>query len=94
MLSQNEIIRRFMANYDVLNIPRIDYAIIQQWFSNNNEQPFYNDYSSEKQISDMIVSQKIMYHLKEFFLLSTKGKKTKKILLRLGKFTRKLRTSL
>ena len=94
MLSQTEIINRFFTNYDSLNLPRIDYQTIEKWFSNNSifEPPSLYNYTNEKQISDMIVSKKIMYHLKEFFLLSTKGKKTKKILLRLGKFTRKVRT--
>jgi hypothetical protein len=38
------------------------------------------------------VSQKIMYHLKEYFLLSTKQPKTKKISWTLGRFTRKKRS--
>jgi hypothetical protein len=39
----------------------------------------------------IIVSQKIMYYLKEYFLLSTKVMKTKKFGWKLGKFTRKKR---
>ena len=37
----------------------------------------------------ILVSQKIMYHLKEYFLLSIKKPKTKKISFGLGRFTRK-----
>jgi hypothetical protein len=42
--------------------------------------------------TDLLVSQKIMYHLKEYFLLSTKQPKTKKISWTLGRFTRKKRS--
>jgi hypothetical protein len=41
--------------------------------------------------NSLAVSQKIMYHLKEYFLLSTKQPKTKKIGWNLGRFTRKKR---
>jgi hypothetical protein len=42
--------------------------------------------------NSLAVSQKIMYHLKEYFLLSTKQPKTKKISWTLGRFTRKKRS--
>lgn len=68
--------------------PSLDYSFIKDRFSK------YSEGSRNSHIfsSDIVVSKKIMYHLKEFFLLSTKGKKTKKILIRLGRFTRKSRT--
>jgi hypothetical protein len=68
--------------------PSLDYSFIKDRFSK------YSVGSRNSYIfsSDIVVSKKIMYHLKEFFLLSTKGKKTKKILVRLGRFTRKSRT--
>jgi len=42
--------------------------------------------------NSLAVSQKIMYYLKEYFLLSTKQPKTKKISWTLGRFTRKKRS--
>jgi len=68
--------------------PALDYSFIQDRFSKNST----GSRISTKLSIDIMVSQKIMYHLKEFFLLSTKGKKTKKIVIRLGRFTRKSRT--
>jgi hypothetical protein len=40
-------------------------------------------------ITDIYVSQKIMYHIKEFFYLTKKRNRTKKIKCCFGKFTRK-----
>ena len=68
--------------------PSLDYSFIRDRFSKYS----IGSQKSSKLSVDIMVSQKIMYHLKEFFLLSTKGKKTKKILVRLGRFTRKSRT--
>jgi hypothetical protein len=68
--------------------PSLDYSFIRDRFSKYS----IGSRNSTKLSVDIMVSQKIMYHLKEFFLLSTKGKKTKKLLVRLGRFTRKSRT--
>jgi hypothetical protein len=68
--------------------PSLDYSFIHDRFSKYS----IGSQKSSKLSVDIMVSQKIMYHLKEFFLLTTKGKKTKKILVRLGRFTRKSRT--
>jgi hypothetical protein len=38
---------------------------------------------------DMLVSQKLLYHIKEFFFITTRKSKTKKRVYRVGKFTRK-----
>lgn len=38
---------------------------------------------------DIIVTQKILFHIKDFFYLTTRKQKTKKLRLRLGNFTRK-----
>lgn len=84
-LSKNEIIGRL---YKGLELQSSDVSNIIDLFSKKY-------IGSPKMINisiDIMVSQKIMYHLKEFFLLSTKGKKTKKIIIRIGRFTRKLRT--
>jgi hypothetical protein len=85
MLSKKEIIDRFTNQFIY---PSLDYAFVVDWFSKK-----YIDSQNPVNLSlDIIVSQKIMYHLKEFFLLSTRVKKTKKILIRFGRFTRKTRT--
>jgi hypothetical protein len=68
--------------------PVLDFSFIRDRLSKY----YRSSRFSSKQLVDIMVSQKIMYHLKEFFLLSTKGKKTKKMLVRLGRFTRKSRT--
>ena len=81
-LSKNEIMRRAIHHLS------IDAHFLYEWFS---KFPVGSQTRHPLQL-DMLVSQKIMYHLKEFFLLSTKGKKTKKLLVRFGKFTRKTRT--
>jgi hypothetical protein len=68
--------------------PVLDFSFIQDRFSKY----LLGSRNSPQISTDIVVSKKIMYHLKEFFLLSTKGKKTKKIVIRLGRFTRKSRT--
>lgn len=84
-LSKNEILGRL---HKCLDLQHLDFKFIDDLFSKKY-------IGSQKMINlslDIMVSQKIMYHLKEFFLLSSKGKKTKKIVIRIGRFTRKLRT--
>jgi hypothetical protein len=85
MLSKSEILNR---------LPKLSFAFdvdvdfVREWFSK-----YYIGSQKRNLLSvDIRVSQKIMYHVKEFFLLSTKGKQTKKLTVRLGKFTRKSRT--
>jgi len=87
-LSHNDIVTRFMDNYSSFGLPHNSYSIMQDWFSNIN----IGSQIIENKLDDITVSKKIMYHLKEFFLMSIKGKKTKKIKMRFGKFTRKTRT--
>jgi hypothetical protein len=85
MLSKEIILDRLVNQWKT---PELDFYFIRDRFSKYSiGSRFYSNQSV-----DIMVSQKIMYHLKEFFLLSTKGKKTKKMLIRLGKFTRKSRT--
>jgi len=85
-LSYHEIMNRFKTQWKT---PTLDSSFIESWFSKYST-------GSQKHTNltdDIMVSQKIMYHLKEFFLLSIKRKKTKKLSVRLGKFTRKTRTN-
>lgn len=83
-LSHNEIIDRFIGAH-LINCHRDD---LVRLFSKYRE-PIH----IENQSADFIVSQKIMYHLKEFFLLTTKKQKTRKVAVKLGKFTRKRRNT-
>lgn len=56
---------------------------------------FLNEYNAKITIEtplDLVISQKIMYHMKEFFYLTTRHIKTKKIKYIFGKFTRKKHT--
>ena len=91
-LTNKEIINRFSNsafNSDenmnkinsILNIPYIDYK--------------YEDYMIEKKSKEnkenKKIYKKIMYYVKEFFYLTNRNEKTKKIRISLGKFTRKKR---
>lgn len=85
MLTKEDILDRLTNQW---KSPSLDYFFIRNRFSKYS----IGSRISTKLSVDIMVSQKIMYYLKEFFLLSTKGKKTKKMLIKLGKFTRKTRT--
>jgi len=88
-LTNKEIITRFSNstfNSDenmnkinsILNIPHIDYT--------------YEDYMiQDKNKENKKIYKKIMYYVKEFFYLTNRNEKTKKIRVSLGKFTRKKR---
>jgi FMN phosphatase YigB (HAD superfamily) len=80
-LSADDIINRFMTKFTLFFLP------------NDYEDSLYKifvKYRINKSNPDsLLVSQKIMYHLKEYFLLSLKTPKTKKIVWNLGRFTRK-----
>jgi hypothetical protein len=85
MLSKDVIMDRLEKQWKT---PVLDFSFIRDRFLKYSVGSRF----SSKLSVDIMVSQKIMYHLKEFFLLTTKGKKTKKMLVRLGRFTRKSRT--
>lgn len=82
-LSGTDIIERFIRCWTLFSLPK--------YFENQlyNNCCFHKKTTSDPSTS--AVSQKIMYHLKEYFLLSTKVAKTKKITWHLGRFTRKKR---
>lgn len=82
-LTTDMIINRFLRKWAMTPLPWNIETILQKWFSNVS-------IDKGSSIQDSIaVSQKIMYHLKEYFLLSSKMPKTKKISYGLGRFTRK-----
>lgn len=88
-LSYSQILNRFLVfdsafhTKDIDNIANIISSTMQ--IRGGHEKP---KSSSDMEI-DIIVSQKLMYHIKEFFYLTTRKSKTKKCNLSLGRFTRK-----
>jgi hypothetical protein len=91
-LTNKEIIRRFsnsVFNSDenmnkinsILNIPHIDYTYEDHMIEDKNKENKENKK----------IYKKIMYYVKEFFYLTNRNEKTKKIRISLGKFTRKKR---
>lgn len=89
-LSVDEIIDRFTSKW-IQSPIRNDF--ISLMYTNLSPNQCTKEISMENSQINLIVSQKIMYYLKEFFLLSTKARihKTKKISLGIGHFTRKIR---
>lgn len=59
------------------------------------KEQYPNEYNNQLTIEmpiDVLISQKIMYHIKDFFYLTTRNLKTRKIKFSFGNFTRKKRT--
>jgi hypothetical protein len=92
-LTNKEIICRFSnsifnsnENMDkinsILNIPYIDYKYEDYMIQEKNK---------DKNKENKKIYKKIMYYVKEFFYLTNRNEKTKKIRVSLGKFTRKKR---
>jgi hypothetical protein len=77
-LKQSEIIKRYSLN----QVPK---EFMCTWLKNNRGG------SNSLYKNELLVSQKIMYHIKEFFLSGKKNNKTKKIPIRIGRFTRRKR---
>lgn len=92
-LSTDEIIDRFISNRKLFSMNiSIESQLYDLFLAHGRLKKTRPPNETAVNI-DLIVSQKIMYYLKEFFLLSTKKQKTKKISLGiLGRFTRKLRS--
>jgi len=92
-LSTDEIIRRFIASDICININSSSnthnlHQYIADYFINNNQITHGNPRIQDLK-RDIIVAQKIMYHLREFFYLTTKRQRTHKKIVRLGGNTRK-----
>ena len=88
-LSIDEIVNRFERQWKFTKLPKMFSPNLYNYFLS-----IPRKHTNESSSIDLIVSKKIMYHLKEFFLLTTRTKtqKTKKISLGLGRFTKKKRT--
>ena len=94
-LLADEIINRFMTQWKGISLPGSFESTLYEYFlhkwPNKREQNISLDSFTASHKVSQKVSQKIMYHLKEYFLMATKTPRTKKISLSLGKFTRKKR---
>jgi len=93
-LSTDEIIERFMDSEIIkkMGLNRSIESKLYDFFVSNNAYHKSKYITQTKIDTDIMVSQKIMYHLKDFFLLSSRKnplKKTRKIKLNIGRFTRK-----
>ena len=88
---KEEIINRLtnIANKNILDKLYDElYAFPQDIFEKNKE------YFEIKKKKNILVSQKIMYHIKDFFYLTRPRRKTKKLLYISSKYTRKVRSSM
>ena len=95
-LSTDEIIERFISS-DVYktyfgekdkNSHSME-SFLYDWFLVNGQFRKSSGLENNNLEVDIMVSQKIMYYIKEFFYLTTRKAKTKKTKWKLGKFTRK-----
>lgn len=87
-LTTSEIIERFSTSSINKNTePGLNEFLFNQFYKKHNTS---NNFLLKK--SDIYVSQKLMYHIKEFFYLCRRKKKTQKHRFISSKFTRKLRT--
>jgi hypothetical protein len=61
------------------------------WFQMKETKSFYKIKTQDEYDADIIIQQKIMYNIKEFFYMSTRNTYTKKIRSILGRYTKKNR---
>jgi hypothetical protein len=93
-LSNDVIIRRFIDSeygsrfINISNMKDSFCEFMTDWFYFHN-----NDYFNEKKIgdSDILVSKKLMFHIKDFFYLTNRKSRTCKKRSRIGRSTRKNR---
>jgi len=87
-LSPDNIIERF---YDVYLKGTNNYAnLYHQLYNNLMKNHVFNDTFLSKKIEiDILVAQKMMYHIKEFFYLTQKRNRTKKFKYPTARYTRK-----
>jgi len=88
-VSTSEIIRRFEKSNIIPDNQNRFSSFIQDYFISNNALNVTPKSKRDIEV-DLIVSRKIMYHIQEFFRLTTKQNSTRKIrLFNIGRFTRK-----
>jgi hypothetical protein len=91
-LSGNVIIDRFMKSdlcNDIIDIDKRSIFVDLLYIQFSKEDRMNIETSKKHYEMDIHVSQKLMYHIKEFFYLTQKKSRTKKIKYPIGKFTRK-----
>jgi len=91
-LSTQEIIQRFTSSILLLSIPNTNRDILKNYLLGYFiEHDAYNP--GNPRISDLeldiLIAQKLMYHLRDFFYIANPNTRTKKIKQRIGHFTRK-----
>lgn len=89
-LRTDEIIDRFISSelYKKLNTRQCFETILYQVFL--EKQPTINMILLEKRLeTDILISQKMMYYIREFFYLYSRRIKTRKLKQKIGRFTRK-----
>jgi len=97
-LRTDTILQRFLQSPLAKKIPCKNgcdlYPFLKLQFSifSSNNTPRAKNTALKRQETDILVIQKMMFHVKEFFFVSQMKKYTKKTQQRVGKFTRKKRT--
>jgi len=91
-LSDNVIIERFIKSpygsdfIDTINMKDTFREYISDWFYFNNS---YGSGSTKNTETDIFVSKKLMYHIKEFFYLTNRNNITRKKRTKMDRHTRK-----
>jgi hypothetical protein len=91
-LSGNVIIDRFMKSdlcNEIIDIDKRSIFADLLYIQFSKEDRMNIEISKKHYEMDIHISQKLMYHIKEFFYLTQKKSRTKKIKYPIGKFTRK-----
>ena len=93
-LKYDEIVRRFTASALckslIVNRPIFD-GFIRDWFVGKRSSCFHRCKTENDMATDALVYQKMQYHIREFFYMTTRQEKTRKMRSSLGRFTRKAR---
>ena len=88
-MKTSDIVKRFVNSQFVNEIDRNDVSdSLHQLFIRAGILNTTGKSSAEVNV-DILVSQKIMYYINEFFLMTTRKNKTRKVKQKIGRFTRK-----
>ena len=94
-LSFHDITNRLVLTPTIMSVFTDDIndflVFIRKWFQDRHPPSQFRIKIPTEYTEDILVSQKMMYHVKEFFLLSTNINNTKKLRTRIGHFTKKRR---
>ena len=91
-LSTQAIIQRFTSSNLLLSIPNTNRDVLKNYllgyFIDHDAYNLGNPHIRDIEI-DILIAQKIMYHLRDFFYIANPNTRTKKNKQRVGRFTRK-----